>query len=129
MDAVIVRIDWQPLTRKEAENVQAHLDSYGRLEALRSRAARGHATGQEQGSAVTVLYVIPDYAAMIYGAEVLTAYNASELDKSAQEEADKVLQIAVDIAKTEGVVCKTERVMNIRSIRPSSSKPRTAAAI
>ena len=73
----------------------------------------GMQLAREQGSAVTVLYVIPDYAAMIYGAEVLTAYNASELDKSAQEEADKVLQIAVDIAKTEGVECKTERVMNI----------------
>ena len=37
---------------------------------------------REQGAQVTVLYVMPDYAAMIYGAEALIAYNSAEFDKS-----------------------------------------------
>ncbi|WP_120968606.1 universal stress protein [Comamonas sp. lk] len=68
---------------------------------------------KEQGAQVTALYVMPDYSAMIYGAEVLTAYNASEFDKSTQREADKVLQTAIDIAQAEGVQCKTARVTNV----------------
>ncbi len=68
---------------------------------------------KEQGAQVTVLYVMPDYAAMIYGAEALIAYNSAELDKSAQKEADQVLQTALEIAKTEGVACQTVRVTNI----------------
>lgn len=68
---------------------------------------------KEQGAQVTALYVMPDYAAMIYGAEALMAYNATEFEKSAQKDADKVLQIAADIAKTEGVECRTVRVTNI----------------
>jgi hypothetical protein len=51
---------------------------------------------------VTALYVMPDYAAMIYGAEALIAYSA-EFDKSAQKEADQVLQAALDIAERRGL--------------------------
>ena len=68
---------------------------------------------REQGAQVTVLYVMPDYAAMIYGAEALIAYNSAEFDKSAQKEADQVLHAALEIAKTEGVACQTVRVTNI----------------
>lgn len=73
----------------------------------------GMQLAKEQGSQVTVLYVMPDYSAMIYGAEALMAYNSAEFDKSAQKEADKVLQVAADIAKAESVPCKTASVMNI----------------
>ena len=73
----------------------------------------GMQLAKEQGSQVTVLYVMPDYSAMIYGAEALMAYNSAEFDKSAQKEADKVLQVAADIAKAENVPCKTASVINI----------------
>ena len=73
----------------------------------------GMQLAKEQGSQVTVLYVMPDYSAMIYGAEALMAYNSAEFDKSAQKEADKVLQVAADIAKADSVPCKTASVMNI----------------
>ena len=68
---------------------------------------------KEQGTQVTALYVMPDYSAMIYSADALMTYNAAEFEKSTQKDADKVLQFAVDIAKAEGVECKTARVMNI----------------
>ena len=68
---------------------------------------------KEQGAQVTALYVTPDYAAMVYGTEALMGYNAKEMDKGAQEEARKVLQVAQDIAKAEGVECKTAQVMYI----------------
>ena len=68
---------------------------------------------KEQGAQVTALYVMPDYSAMIYSADALMTYNAAEFEKSTQKDADKVLQFAVDIAKAEGVECKTSRVMNI----------------
>ena len=64
---------------------------------------------KEQGAQVTVLYVMPDYATMIYGSEALMAYNATEMTKSAEKEADKVLKVATDIAAAEGVNCKTVR--------------------
>lgn len=73
----------------------------------------GFQLAKEQGSQVTVLYVMPDYSAMIYGAEALMASNSAEFDKSAQKEADKVLQEVADIATAEGIACKTVRVMNI----------------
>ncbi|RGE45238.1 universal stress protein [Comamonas testosteroni] len=66
---------------------------------------------KEQGAQVTAMYVMPDYSAMIYGAESLMSYNAAEFTKSAQAEADKVLQVATDIAQAEGVECKTVRVV------------------
>ncbi|MDR0216723.1 MAG: universal stress protein [Comamonas sp.] len=68
---------------------------------------------REQGAQVTVLYVMPDYAAMMYGSAALMSFNAEEFDKRAQKEADEVLQAAAEIARAEGVNCKTERVTNI----------------
>jgi hypothetical protein len=66
------------LARKEAGNVQAHFDSYGRLETLRRRCA-GMQLAKEQGSEVTVLYVMPDYSALMYSGEGMVAYNPSEM--------------------------------------------------
>ena len=60
-----------------------------------------------QGAQVTALYVMPDYSAMIYSADALMTYNAAEFEKSTRKNADKVRQLAVDIAKAEGVECKT----------------------
>lgn len=67
---------------------------------------------KEQGSEVTVLYVMPDYSALMYGSEGMVAYNPSELRKDAERTADKVLQAVQDVARAEGVACKTERTMN-----------------
>lgn len=77
--------------------------------ALRS----GMQLAREQGAQVTVLYVMPDYRTMIYGSGALMAFNSEEFDRSAQKEADEVLQAAAEIAKVEGVACKTERVTNM----------------
>lgn len=68
---------------------------------------------KEQGAQVTALYVMPDYSAIIYGAEALMSYNSAEFDKSAQKEAEKVLQTAADIAAAAGVECKTLRATSI----------------
>ncbi|MDR3067839.1 MULTISPECIES: universal stress protein [Comamonas] len=73
----------------------------------------GMRLAKEQGAQVTALYVMPDYTAIIYGAEALMSYNAAEFDKSAQKEADKVLQTAIDMAAAEGVACKTLRTTSI----------------
>lgn len=67
---------------------------------------------KEQGSGVTVLYVMPDYSALMYSGEGMVAYNPSELRKDAEHTADRVLQAVLDIARTEGVGCKTARTMN-----------------
>lgn len=67
---------------------------------------------REQGSEVTVLYVVPDYSALMYASEGMVGYNPSELRKDAERTADKVLQAVQDIARAEGVECKTERAMN-----------------
>lgn len=67
---------------------------------------------KEQGSEVTVLYVMPDYSALMYSGEGMVAYNPSELRKDAERMADKVLQGVQDIAKADGVDCKTARTMN-----------------
>ena len=66
-----------------------------------------------QGAQVTALYVMLDDSAMIYSADALMTYNAAEFENGTRKNADKVLQLAVDIAKAEGVECKTGRVMNI----------------
>lgn len=68
---------------------------------------------KEQGAQVTALYVIPDYAAMIYGGEALMTYSSSELNKDSEKEADKVLHIAQNIANAENVECRTARTVNI----------------
>ena len=73
----------------------------------------GMQLAKEQGAKVTALYVMPDYTAMIYGAEAMMAYNSAEMAKSAEKEADQVLKIATDIAAAEGVDCKTARMTNI----------------
>ena len=62
---------------------------------------------------MTALYVMLDDSAMIYSADALMTYNAAEFENGTRKNADKVLQLAVDIAKAEGVECKTGRVMNI----------------
>ena len=67
---------------------------------------------REQDSEVTVLYVVPDYSALMYASEGMVGYNPSELRKDAERTADKVLQAVQDIASAEGVECKTERAMN-----------------
>ena len=66
----------------------------------------------DQGAKVTVLYVMPDYSAMMYSSEGMVGYNPSELRKDAEKTADKVLQAVQDMAKAEGVECKTARTMN-----------------
>ena len=67
---------------------------------------------KEQGSEVTVLYVMPDYSAMMYSSEGMVGYSPSELRKDAEKMADKVLQAVQDMAKAEGAECKTARTMN-----------------
>ena len=67
---------------------------------------------KEQGSEVTVLYVMPDYSAMMYSSEGMVGYNPAELRKDAEKTADKVLQAVQEMAKAEGVECKTARTMN-----------------
>ena len=61
---------------------------------------------------MTVLYVMPDYSALMYASEGMVTYNPSELRKDAEKTADKVLQAVQDMAKAEGVECKTARTMN-----------------
>lgn len=73
----------------------------------------GMQLAKEQGAQVTVLYVMPDYSAMIYGAEALMTYNAAEFTKSAQKDADKVLQPALEMAQAKGVACRTARTTNV----------------
>ncbi|WP_218243521.1 universal stress protein [Comamonas fluminis] len=58
---------------------------------------------KEQGAQVTALFVMPDFRALIYGSRAMIAYDASEFEKSAQAEADTVLQFAQELAKIEGV--------------------------
>ena len=67
---------------------------------------------REQDSEVTVLYVVPDYSALMYASEGMVTYNPSELRKDAEKTADKVLQAVQDMAKAEGVESKTARTMN-----------------
>lgn len=67
---------------------------------------------KEQSSEVTVLYVLPDYSALMYSSAGMVAYNPSELRQDAEKTADIVLHAVQDIAKAEGVECKTARVMN-----------------
>lgn len=56
---------------------------------------------------MTALYVMPDYSSMIYSANALMTFNAAEFENGTRKNADKVLQLAVGIAKAEGVECKT----------------------
>ena len=72
----------------------------------------GMQLAKEQDSQVTVLYVMPDYAALMYSGEAMMTYNTSDLNKDAERTADRVLQEVQDIARAEGVYCKTARVMN-----------------
>ena len=67
---------------------------------------------KEQGSEVTVLYVMPDYSALMYSGEGMSTYNSSELNKDSEKTADRVLQAAQDLAKAEVVACKTARTTN-----------------
>ena len=67
---------------------------------------------KEQGSEVTVLYVMPDYSALMYSGEGMSTYNSSELNKDSEKTADRVLQAAQDLAKAEGMACKTARTTN-----------------
>ena len=77
--------------------------------ALRS----GIQLAKEQGAQVTALHVMPDYAVMIYGADALLTCNAAEFEKSAQLEADRVLRFAENLAREQGVPCRTVRVTNV----------------
>ena len=67
---------------------------------------------KEQGSEVTVLYVMPDYSALMYSGEGMSTYNSSELNRDSEKTADRVLQAAQDLAKAEGMACKTARTTN-----------------
>ena len=66
----------------------------------------------EKAAKLTVLYVMPDYSAMMYSSEGMVGYNPAELRKDAEKTADKVLQAVQEMAKAEGVECKTARTMN-----------------
>ena len=68
---------------------------------------------KEQSAQVRALYVMPDYSSMIYSADALMTYNATEFENGTRKNADKVLQLVVDVAKAQGVECKTARVRNI----------------
>ncbi|MBV8247713.1 MAG: universal stress protein [Comamonas sp.] len=77
---------------------------------LSQAAARaGIQLAKEQGAQVTGLYVMPDYRALIYGADALVTYNSSEFEQSANKDADAALQFIEMLAQQEGVPCKTAR--------------------
>ena len=65
---------------------------------------------REQGAKVTSLYVMPDYRAIIYGADALLTYNSAEFERSANSDADAALQFVDQIARPEGVPCNFVRV-------------------
>ena len=65
---------------------------------------------REQGAKVTGLYVMPDYRAIIYGADALLTYNSTEFERSANSDADAALQFVDQIARPEGVPCNFVRV-------------------
>ena len=68
----------------------------------------------DQGAKVTVLYVMPDYRALIYGARSMTAYDTTELTKNSNAEADAVLKFAEDLAGARGLA-----IHSVRTISPS----------
>jgi hypothetical protein len=49
----------------------------------------GMQLAKEQDSQVTVLYVMPDYAALMYSGEAMMTYNTSDLNKDAERTADR----------------------------------------
>ncbi|KGG81987.1 universal stress protein [Comamonas thiooxydans] len=65
---------------------------------------------REQDAKVTGLYVMPDYRAIIYGADALLTYNSAEFERSANNDADAALQFVDQIARPEGVPCNFVRV-------------------
>ena len=65
---------------------------------------------REQGAKVTSLYVMPDYRAIIYGADALLTYNSAEFERSANSDPDAALQFVDQIARPEGVPCNFVRV-------------------
>jgi nucleotide-binding universal stress UspA family protein len=73
---------------------------------------------REQGAKVTGLYVMPDYRAIIYGADALLTYNSAEFERSANSDADAALQFVDQIARPEGVPCNF-----VRSPTPLFTKP------
>jgi nucleotide-binding universal stress UspA family protein len=74
-------------------------------EAVRSGIRLAH----ELGAKVTALYVMPDYNALIYGAEALLTINAAEFDAHVQKYADKALHLAEHLAREQNVPCATVR--------------------
>jgi nucleotide-binding universal stress UspA family protein len=66
----------------------------------------GMQLAKEQDSQVTVLYVMPDYAALMYSGEAMMTYNTSDLNKDAERTADRVLQEVQDIARAEGCIAR-----------------------
>ncbi|MBO1996915.1 hypothetical protein J4714_13800 [Staphylococcus epidermidis] len=83
---------------------------------------------KEQGAQVTALYVMPDYSAMIYGAEALMAYNAAEFNQSAHKDADKVLQAALEIAQPRVSLAEPQESPMSPFTRPSFKKRRKVTA-
>ncbi|MBV8247552.1 MAG: universal stress protein [Comamonas sp.] len=70
----------------------------------------------EQGARVTGLYVIPDYAA-IYGSEGMVTFNTTDIERSANKEADSALQFIEHLALQQDVPCATVRVTSISVYR------------
>ena len=63
----------------------------------------------ELDAKVTALYVMPDYNALIYGAEALLTINAAEFDAHVQKYADKALHFVEHLAREQNVPCATVR--------------------
>ncbi|MEX8194280.1 universal stress protein [Comamonas guangdongensis] len=70
----------------------------------------GMCLAREQGARVTGLYVMPDYRAIIYGADALLTYNSAEFERSVNKDADNALQFMEQAARQEGVPCEFVRV-------------------
>ena len=76
--------------------------------------AKASALAKTFDSAVTALYVMPDYRALIYGSRSMTAYDTAELTKNANAEADTVLKFAEELAGARGLA-----IQSVRTTSPS----------
>ena len=70
----------------------------------------GISLARENDAKVTALYVMPDYRAIIYGADALLTYNSAEFERSMNSNADTALQFVDQIARPEGVPCEFVRI-------------------
>lgn len=67
---------------------------------------------RENDAKVTALYVMPDYRAIIYGADALLTYNSAEFERNMNSDADAALQFVDQIARPEGVPCDFVRIVS-----------------